>query len=552
MSAYVAPALQAHLAARYNPGGIGGSVFDLYSFAFLDGTQVYLTSADSDIVYNGNTYLHTGPALQAGSIQMTKGVKVSQTTFQLNATPSTIATLGMSYLAAIQQGLFDGCQVVISRCYDPAPLPNGTLSVDATGFGVVNLFTGEMAQAQGGRLNNQITIKSLLNRLNVQMPRDLIQPDCAWTLYDARCSALASNFQINATVQAGSGVSLINIPNVLIPATAPKGGTTAPSNWLGLGTIQFTGGQNSGLIKTIKQHVAAGLVNYQNTVMLDGPIGLWPLDDAVGSPTVVDVSGNSNNGTVVGGVTLGSTGLLTGDSKTSALFDGSSGYIRLPIPGPYTFAQYSGAFSLECIFTTSQSSPVGIFDSAPGAQKLAVRNDSFIFQNLAYQGMEWSPLSPIVPFSAAPNAIHHMGVVFRGEQYVDIYLDGALYGSAGVSGLGAIDWTNFQIGMATKTVGGGEQFFGGNMMYFGIYPYALAPSQWLAHAAAVVTAPFTVTQSYLTLLSPLPYVPATGDPVLLLAGCDKLLHTCASKFLPSTYKEQYGGADFVPADETGF
>jgi uncharacterized phage protein (TIGR02218 family) len=45
---------------------------------------------------------------------------------------------------------------------------------------------------------------------------------------------------------------------------------------------------------------------------------------------------------------------------------------------------------------------------------------------------------------------------------------------------------------------------------------------------------------------PLPQVPANGDTIILVPGCDKLRTTCSAKF---SNLAKYGGADFVPKPE---
>jgi hypothetical protein len=74
----------------------------------------------------------------------------------------------------------------------------------------------------------------------------------------------------------------------------------------------------------------AAPLHYSNEVMADNPIGYWRFSEAAGT-AAADSSGNGNNGTYSGGVTLGQPGLppaVPGD--TAALFDGSSGRVVVP------------------------------------------------------------------------------------------------------------------------------------------------------------------------------------------------------------------------------
>lgn len=61
----------------------------------------------------------------------------------------------------------------------------------------------------------------------------------------------------------------------------------------------------------------------------------------------VDSSTSAQNGTLVGGITLGQAGLVTSDPTTAMLFDGSTGYISSPTAGLPTVAS---AWTMECWF----------------------------------------------------------------------------------------------------------------------------------------------------------------------------------------------------------
>ncbi|MCJ7692985.1 MAG: hypothetical protein MUO22_06170, partial [Sedimentisphaerales bacterium] len=61
---------------------------------------------------------------------------------------------------------------------------------------------------------------------------------------------------------------------------------------------------------------------YVDVVDALNPLGYWRLGESSGT-TATDRAG-SYNGTYSGGVTLGTTGALSGDSDTAASFDGSN------------------------------------------------------------------------------------------------------------------------------------------------------------------------------------------------------------------------------------
>lgn len=66
---------------------------------------------------------------------------------------------------------------------------------------------------------------------------------------------------------------------------------------------------------------------YATLVIRDAPSAYWRLDD-VGS-TAADSSSGGNTGTITGGVTKSTAGLLLNDSDTSMTFNGSSGFVDI-------------------------------------------------------------------------------------------------------------------------------------------------------------------------------------------------------------------------------
>ena len=63
---------------------------------------------------------------------------------------------------------------------------------------------------------------------------------------------------------------------------------------------------------------------YPAAVLADGPVAYWRLDEPAGSATARDASGNEHDGTYLGGITLGATGI---DGGGAAAFDGTSGRV---------------------------------------------------------------------------------------------------------------------------------------------------------------------------------------------------------------------------------
>jgi Concanavalin A-like lectin/glucanases superfamily len=64
-----------------------------------------------------------------------------------------------------------------------------------------------------------------------------------------------------------------------------------------------------------------------------GLVGYWRLGESSGT-VACDSTANYDNGTYLGGVTLGTTGAIAGDPDTAVTLNGSSGQVSVPAAGP--------------------------------------------------------------------------------------------------------------------------------------------------------------------------------------------------------------------------
>jgi len=113
--------------------------------------------------------------------------------------------------------------------------------------GALWLFEGRVADLEVGRTTAKIRVKSDLDLLNVQMPRNLYQPGCLHTLYDAGCTATKASFGFASTAASGSTVALVRC------------GLAQGADYFTLGTITFTAGANVGVSRSVKKYTTGAL-----------------------------------------------------------------------------------------------------------------------------------------------------------------------------------------------------------------------------------------------------------------------------------------------------
>lgn len=110
-----------------------------------------------------------------------------------------------------------------------------------TSAGTAIMFAGRIAECDFGRNGVKAKINSHLELLNVNMPRNLYQPGCVHTLYDAGCTLSKATFTFTGTVGAGATAS-----------TLPIAGTGQADGYYALGTVKLTSGANAGLSRSVK------------------------------------------------------------------------------------------------------------------------------------------------------------------------------------------------------------------------------------------------------------------------------------------------------------
>jgi uncharacterized phage protein (TIGR02218 family) len=233
---------------------------DLYTFTLLDGTIVRLTSWEANIVSGGQTFLAPGPFVERTKVRTVLGLEVDKIEVKISAGIAHTIN-GVPWLIALQQGKFDGATVSVDRLIMPAP---GDASL-----GTFNLFTGTVAEVEVGVVDARITVRSLLELLNVQMPRHLVQSPCHHMLFDAGCGLVKNNFVTIATAQAASTVIKI----VIAPLSQPSG-------FFDMGTVTGVSGANAGVSRTVRSYTNPNIVqlnsSFPNVIAAGDQFNLYP------------------------------------------------------------------------------------------------------------------------------------------------------------------------------------------------------------------------------------------------------------------------------------
>ena len=204
-------------------------------------TNYYYSGSDYDVVNGGHTFKGNDAIFSRDGLKQTIGLEVATMNITINATASMLV-LGIPFMQAITQGVLDGALVKVDRAFLD-------LNTDHSVIGTVNWFTGHVAKASPSRNGASITINSLTDLLNVNVPRNVYQAACQNSLYDGACTLSRSSYSVAGTVSTITGTSL----------TISGAAASQSAGYWTQGGIIFTSGAANGEARTVKSWVGGVL-----------------------------------------------------------------------------------------------------------------------------------------------------------------------------------------------------------------------------------------------------------------------------------------------------
>ncbi len=201
---------------------------DLYTITLSSGTVLRYTSADVPIVYAGNTFVAV--PIARSRTRTVIGVEVDTMDISVHPTAAMLVN-GNPFLQSVYSGAFDGAIVKLERAFMAA--------WGNTTPGVLHQFEGSVSDTDLDGITARIKVRSLLELLNIKMPRNVYQATCCNSLYDTACGASRAAYAVNGTATGGS---ILNVTSGLGQA----------SGHFDQGVIKFNSGANAGVSRTVK------------------------------------------------------------------------------------------------------------------------------------------------------------------------------------------------------------------------------------------------------------------------------------------------------------
>lgn len=216
-------------------------IAELYTITTMQGNEYRYTNYDYSLIVNGKSYLNNGPIIERDSLSFKIGVELDSLSVSVKINDDVM--LGsLPFLQAVHNGQLDGSRFTLERIFLDR---NNPLDTSA---GTIKLFDGLIVEPDFNRNELQFSVKSDLDVLSVQLPRDLYQPSCKNTLFDLRCGLNREEHAVLATVETDSTLSRI-------VCTIAK-----PQGYFTQGVVEFSAGLNAGIKRTIRLHENGSLL----------------------------------------------------------------------------------------------------------------------------------------------------------------------------------------------------------------------------------------------------------------------------------------------------
>jgi hypothetical protein len=239
-------------------------IAELYTFNLALGVSDYFTSLDMDVLYNGVTYKSKSLRIEGLHFKLGIGTSVDEQTLKISAYPSDVLA-GGNFFTSVLDGALDGCFVARDRAFWTPTTGYPYLDYGAAPALVVRLFYGPVSTVtKAGRTHAEIKVKSPLNLLNLDMPRNYYTPGCLHTLFDSGCTLVKAFFGKAGKVGASPTTLVIPWSGGVNPVTGGDG-----LDYYAQGRVQFLNGPNENVQFAIGD-------NDGNNLYLQHPMDVLP------------------------------------------------------------------------------------------------------------------------------------------------------------------------------------------------------------------------------------------------------------------------------------
>lgn len=231
---------------------------ELWQITPVGGSPQFYTAGEIPLTVGGHVY-QPGLIFVRGQITTKVGLKPS--TLDLTVTPQfdypggPPLFAGGNFLTQAATGILDGATWLMSKgFFNP---PTMAHAID-TSPGITPWWAGITDEIVAGRSTADVTLDEATAYLDeIQMPRNMVQIPCMWTLFDTGCTVPRAQNLYTGTISAVSGTNGLTLSSLA---------TSFPDHFFDQGIITFTSGPLNGVSMTTQSSAHSGTLVTVNTV----------------------------------------------------------------------------------------------------------------------------------------------------------------------------------------------------------------------------------------------------------------------------------------------
>lgn len=213
-------------------------VADVLTIIPASGSILRYTSASQSLSvvsqYDNLSHTFTPFPFTRGQTRLVIGTEVDDLSLTLGD-----EVVGGSRLADLaRQGYFDNAEILLEKVI--------MQTFGVTTPGTLILFWGNASTVVASKTTVQFTVQAELNILQNQFPRNVFQPGCLHSLFDAGCTLNPASFLDSVTCRTGSTTTQINTTS------------NRASTYFDLGVVTFTSGVLNGLSFPVRSYSLPG------------------------------------------------------------------------------------------------------------------------------------------------------------------------------------------------------------------------------------------------------------------------------------------------------
>lgn len=254
-------------------------IAELYEVELSTGSTYYYTTHGENIVWGSPSKIYYSAPIERN--QITNNINLEMDTVQIN-----IQNITGELYDLVNKNVLDAAKITIKRIHWTDSYAADLETV---------LFVGT-ADVEFDRRTLILSCKSILNSLNIQVPRQMYQEPCNHSLFDANCGLTRADYAYPGTTSVNSSNRLTLTDNNLkvnLDGTNPSDVTLFK-----LGEVEITSGDNIGqkrMIRTASPSNVIVMTPFANDILSDVTFNAYPGCDKRVAETCSDVFANHIN-----------------------------------------------------------------------------------------------------------------------------------------------------------------------------------------------------------------------------------------------------------------